>query len=166
VQVSGEKGADGTFTAQSLTLLLDIEGANTTIVTGPNGEAPGKGDTQVGGTLSPVALTPGAQSPDNQVVGFNGTPGAPPPSGKATTFMVGGLGGNSLLLRNVKLDGNVLTGDSPSGGQTTANLGPATLYARRVKGSLQDLKVGQSVTLDALPAQGDNPPQALHVTIN
>lgn len=158
VELAGEKGPDGVIAARSLTLLLDMAGGGV-FVGGPGGKP-------VEGAVSPGALTPGATPSANQVIGANGTPGASPPPGKSTTFMVGDPDANTTLLKNAKLENNLLSGDSLAGSPVKASLGAATGFSRRVKGDLPDLKAGQSVTLAALPAEGDKLPQAMHVTIN
>ncbi len=143
VVLNGDKGADGTYTARSLTAVELAAGA------------PGAGGFPGGAAANG---TPGANAaPGGGGGGFGG--------GAA------GLGGaGAVVIRGGKLEGQKFSGNSFQGEAITANLSDTTTYLKQGAGTADDLKAGQAVTVTARQAQGqattDTPTEAITVTLN
>jgi len=139
VLVAGDKGADGTYNARSLTA-VDISsfsagggaGANTTRGAGGN-TTPGAGGNTTGGG------------------GFGGAANA--------------LGGQ-VVVRGGTLADNKLTGSSFTGEAVTANVSADTSLLKQTTASLEDLKAGAAVSVTARAAQGDAPAEAQLIAIS
>ena len=142
VQVAGEQGSDGTYTATSLTVL------SANFRRPGNGGTPGAnaGTNRNGGTPGANAGTPGA----------NGGPGG----------RLNGGPGRGVTVQGGKLTGDTLTGTTPfNNGSVTVKLtGSTNLYEQQV-GKLDDLQSGLNVVVNAAPAQNGGTSQAFSIVI-
>jgi hypothetical protein len=138
VQVVGTKGSDGNYNATRIVLV------DPTTLGGTGGQGtPGAGRQ---GQL-PANGTPGARGQ-----GANGTPGA------------GGARGGLIVSKPV-LTGTTLTGTDFSGAAVTVNLSDSTFLSERVAGTITDLKSGETVSVNARPAQSGAAAAAAVITI-
>ncbi len=81
---------------------------------------------------------------------MNGTPMAGPNQGN------GGPGGNRVIDQKGKLQNNQLIGQNMAGQTVTVNLSATTSIFQQLSGTVDDLKAGQSVTVNSGPAPGGN----------
>jgi hypothetical protein len=81
----------------------------------------------------------------------NGTPIARPNQGNG-----GPGGGNRVVVQKGKLQNNQLIGQNPAGQTVTVNLSSTTPIFQQSTGTVDDLKAGQTVTVNSGPAQGGN----------
>jgi hypothetical protein len=149
IQITGEKGSDGTYTATAVSLTDTASMAN-------NGGFPGAGANGTPrGNGAGANGTPGAGRRN-----ANGTPGANSGPG------AGGFGGgNRLILRSATLSGNTLTGTDQTGASVTVNLSDSTNITLRTGDTATDLTAGAKISVNFRPAQNNGPVSAVAITI-
>lgn len=163
VQVTGEKAADGTYSATAL-LLADQN------MFGGNGAFPGANGTPGAGRGNGAFNgTPGAGRGN----GANGTPGAGRgANGTPGAGFGGGFGGpngaangNRLMVRNATVSGNTLTGTDMTGAAVTVNLTDSTQITHRVADTATDLAAGQKISVNFRAGQNNAANTAVAITI-
>jgi hypothetical protein len=162
VQVTGEKGSDGSYNATRITV------SDPTAFGGPN-NAPGgngpNGGNAPGGNRGQNPNGSNAPSGNRGQNPNGGTPRAnfTPPTGGAGRLGEGRA--NGVTVRGGVLSGNKLTGTDFAGQPITVNLSDSTSLLKRVVGTLADLKAGQQVSVNYRAAQGNTPASAMAITI-
>jgi hypothetical protein len=98
-----------------------------------------------------------------------GQPGAggPPGGGQPPAGMGGGPGGADLgtIILNGTLTGTTLTGTGFTGETVTAKISSSTALTLQAAANTADLKAGLKVTINAMPAQGTTPAQAINIVL-